>query len=60
MWNSFPQVHLQHERWLVGHHPAPPPAPVLVIDVDADLETVYRSIDRHRHTILGDRAKADK
>ena len=47
------QVHKYYERWLVQGYPRSPPAPVLVIDADGDLEEVLRHYRRHAPIILG-------
>uniref|UniRef100_A0A6A7G0G5 Deoxynucleoside kinase-like isoform X1 n=1 Tax=Hirondellea gigas TaxID=1518452 RepID=A0A6A7G0G5_9CRUS len=47
------RVHDYYEQWLMKGIPRSPPAPVLVIDANSDLETVTRHFNSHKAVILG-------
>ncbi|KAF4520872.1 hypothetical protein B566_EDAN007053 [Ephemera danica] len=48
------QVHEAHENWLVRHIPEAPPAPVLILDANADLESMYQQFKQNQDLILGE------
>ena len=53
------QVHEYYERWLIDGLPCAPPAPVLIIDANNELEEVMKSYHEHMPVILG-KEKMDK
>lgn len=48
------QVHQAHENWLVHHLPEAPPAPVLILDANADLQSMYEQFKQNQCLILGE------
>lgn len=48
------QVHNYYENWLLEHKPRAPPAPVLVIDADKDLEKVKEEYRQKKAVIMGE------
>ncbi|XP_066986567.1 deoxynucleoside kinase-like isoform X1 [Macrobrachium rosenbergii] len=49
------QVHEYYERWLLQHKPRSPPAPVLVIDADKDLNEVVKEYEEKKSFIMGEK-----
>ncbi|XP_047482640.1 deoxynucleoside kinase-like [Penaeus chinensis] len=49
------QVHNYYENWLLEHKPRAPPAPVLVIDADKDLEKVKEEYRQKKEVIMGEK-----
>ncbi|KAK4311927.1 hypothetical protein Pmani_016615 [Petrolisthes manimaculis] len=46
-------VHEYYERWLVHHQPHKPPAPVLVLDANQDLDTMKLEYEKKKSVIMG-------
>ncbi|XP_068223467.1 deoxynucleoside kinase-like isoform X2 [Palaemon carinicauda] len=49
------QVHDYYEKWLLQHKPRSPPAPVLVIDADKELNEVVKELDEKKSFIMGEK-----
>lgn len=49
------QVHEYYEKWLFQHKPRAPPAPVLVIDADRDLNEIMKEYDEKKSVIMGEK-----
>jgi deoxyadenosine/deoxycytidine kinase len=49
-------VHEAHENWLLRGIPAKPPAPVLVLDANSNLEAMYKQYELNQEVILGNKS----
>ncbi|XP_042234925.1 deoxynucleoside kinase-like isoform X2 [Homarus americanus] len=49
-------VHSYYEKWLLNHLPCAPPAPVLVIDANQELEEVRKEYDLKKPVIMGEKS----
>lgn len=47
------QVHEYYERWLLDKQPKAPPAPVLVLNADQDLDAMKREYEKKKSFIMG-------
>nr|XP_053651355.1 deoxynucleoside kinase-like [Cherax quadricarinatus]XP_053651356.1 deoxynucleoside kinase-like [Cherax quadricarinatus] len=48
-------VHNYYEKWLLNHEPKEPPAPVLIINADQDLEDIKKEYDLRKPVIMGEK-----
>lgn len=48
-------VHTYYEKWLLNNEPRAPPAPVLVINADQELEDVKKEYDLRKPVIMGEK-----